>query len=250
MKQSVASRLKRKLRNTWLHPRYISTRYMRAALVQAASYAHGSLLDAGCGASPYRDLFDGRTNQYVRVDWPTEVYEARPDVFADAQRLPFRDGSVDTILATELIEHLPRPQEFLREARRLLRTGGTLIISAPFLEPLHEEPRDYRRFTSFGLEGIVEEHGFVVERTWKRGGFWSVVIGSFFSQAVFELINPASKSGRRNVVSAVLAPFLSIPQWIGWAFDQVASGKRYALGYVVAASRGSDLDDPRAASRS
>ncbi len=230
--------LKRGLRNTWLHPRYISTRYLRAAMAEASAYAQGVLLDAGSGLSPYRDLFHGRIERYVRFDWPQSWNEAPPDLIADAQQLPFRDGSVDTILATELIEHLPRPQQFLQEAKRLLRTGGVLIVSAPFMEPVHEEPRDFRRFTEYGLRAIVEENGFVVRNAWTRGGFWSVVVGSFSAQVIFNCVSPATVSGRRSWTSALIAPFLAILQWTGWVLDRVVGSKRYALGYVVAASRG------------
>lgn len=234
---SRASDLKHALRNTWLHPRYISTRYLRTAMSGASAYAHGVLLDTGSGLSPYRDLFHGRVERYVRVDWPQSWNEAPPDLIGDAQRLPFRDGSVDTILATELIEHLPQPQQFLKEARRLLRAGGVLIVSAPFMEPVHEEPRDFRRFTEYGLRGIVEENGFVVRNGWTRGGFWSVVVGSFSAQVLFNCVSPPAANGRRSWTSALIAPFLAILQWTGWVLDRVVQSKRYALGYVVAASR-------------
>lgn len=243
MPRLSASFLKQKLHNTWLHPRYISTIYLRAALAEARPLVHGVLLDVGCGMSPYRDLFEGRTDGYIRVDWPKRLIENRPDLLGDAQRLPFLDGSFDTILATELIEHLPRPRQFLAEAHRLLRAGGALIVSAPFLEPLHEEPRDFRRFTSYGLRALVEEHSFTVDGTWQRGGWWSVVVGSFVSQTLFDWFNPDSGMGRRDVVSALVAPFFAVLQWIAWALDGIMPSERYALGYVVAASVGSRPHD-------
>ncbi|HEY6552731.1 MAG TPA: class I SAM-dependent methyltransferase, partial [Vicinamibacteria bacterium] len=49
----------------------------------------------------------------------------------DAEPLPFRDGAFDAVFAGELIEHLPDPRPGVAEFRRVLRPGGTLILTTP-----------------------------------------------------------------------------------------------------------------------
>ena len=79
----------------------------------------------------------------------------------------------DTILCCEVLEHLPRPELALAELYRLLRPGGHLILSVPFLCRLHEEPHDYFRFTEHGLAELLSRQGFVVNAIVPTGGLFS-----------------------------------------------------------------------------
>ncbi len=68
-------------------------------------------------------------------------------MLATAYEIPLEDGSFDTVLMTEVLEHLEEPARGLAEAGRLLRPGGKLILTTPFMWPLHEEPRDFFRYS-------------------------------------------------------------------------------------------------------
>src|SRR5687767_7805607 len=96
-----------RLRRTWLHPRYIGTVYALDGLKRSLPWVRGVMLDIGCGRRTYEPLFSGHVSKYIGLDWPMAPGQARPDVIADALRLPLVDHSVDTVLATELIEHVP-----------------------------------------------------------------------------------------------------------------------------------------------
>ena len=78
-------------------------------------------------------------------------------VFGDGKHLPFRDASVDTVLSTEVLEHVPRPELLVREMARVVKPGGKLLITVPFIQPLHELPSDYFRFTPSSLRAFAEE---------------------------------------------------------------------------------------------
>ena len=75
------------------------------------------------------------------------------DFASDASALPLADGSVDLVLSLELVEHVPEPAVVLREIARVLKPGGTVILSVPSTVPRHAED-DYWRFTAQGLETL------------------------------------------------------------------------------------------------
>ncbi|HEV7501840.1 MAG TPA: class I SAM-dependent methyltransferase [Vicinamibacteria bacterium] len=102
-------------------------------------FAAGSrVLDAGCGRSLFTE---------IRPDWPFRIVAADVDfdllaarkaefpavrwVVGDAHPLPFRDATFDGLFAGELVEHLPDPEAGVEEFRRVLRPGGTLVLTTP-----------------------------------------------------------------------------------------------------------------------
>lgn len=212
---------------------------MRAALGRASQYARGVMIDIGCGFRPYEELFTQQVTSYIGMDYPMSMDKARADIIADALKLPLADESVDTVLATELMEHLPDPNEFIEQVARVLRSSGVFIFSVPFMEPLHEEPRDYYRFTPHSLRLMLERQGFTVEQVWDKGGWWAVVAGSFLSQAIYDFANPINRENgtRRDGFARFLAlPFCAAVQWLGYTLDRFFTGSRYTLGYVVVAT--------------
>ena len=138
----------------------------RGAIVQrvstaAAELAPGSrVLDAGAGDAPYRDLF--AHCDYLTQDWPSSPHEGgrAADVVADLHNLPLAECSFDFVLCTEVLEHLANPERALRELRRVLRPGGRILITVPFVIELHEEPYDFFRYTPYALRHLLTEARF------------------------------------------------------------------------------------------
>lgn len=243
MHSLMKNSLKKYLANSWLFPRYIGIAYMEPAMRNARSYAHGIMLDVGCGTRRYEPIFRDFVDEYIGLDWPEIEDRAYPDVVGDALYIPLMTRSVDTVLATELMEHLPSPQGFLAEVSRVLRDGGTLILSIPFMEPLHEEPRDYYRFTPYSLRVLLEQNGFSIHQLRNKGGWWSVVLGSFVSQAVYNWASSLDKSGQRRygILTLIALPICGVLQWLGYQLDRIFYSSKYTLGYVVIATRESRL---------
>jgi SAM-dependent methyltransferase len=73
--------------------------------------------------------------------------------------IPLPDASFDTILFSDVLEHLYRPREAVAEIARLLRPGGKLLLNVPFFYWLHEAPHDYFRYTCFALERLASDAG-------------------------------------------------------------------------------------------
>lgn len=119
----------------------------------------GTCIDYGCGSGPYQPLVRRAGFRYVGADiaaCPTKDVEINP---ADG-RVALEDNHAGCILSTQVLEHVPDPPAYLREARRLLMPGGTLILSTHGHWTYHPTPTDFWRWTNPGLRKVIEEAGF------------------------------------------------------------------------------------------
>lgn len=126
----------------------------------------GELLDIGCGKMPYKNymLANAAINNYVGLDIETAIeYDAavKPDFTWDGKMMPFENQQYETVFATEVLEHCPRPEIVLKEVHRVLKTGGVFFFTVPFLWPLHEVPHDAYRYTPYTMQRLLDEAGFV-----------------------------------------------------------------------------------------
>ena len=96
-------------------------------------------------------------------------------MISDAYHVPLDDEYAGTVLLTEVLEHLERPVDALAECRRLLRPGGHLIATTPFSWPLHEEPRDFFRYSPHGLRHVAEAAGLEVIELQALSGAWTTL---------------------------------------------------------------------------
>ena len=135
-------------------------------------YASGILVDIGCGEKPYAAMTREFVSQHIGVDHlNTEHARNHIDVFGSAYDTTLDNAFADTILCTVVLEHLERPQDAIREMHRILKPGGCVILSAPLFWHLHEEPRDFFRYTSYGLEYLFDAAGFEVVEMRALSGF-------------------------------------------------------------------------------
>src|SRR5580658_2251280 len=150
-------------------------------LKRAAPFAHGRLLDVGCGDKPYEPIFAPYVDAYVGVEHDATFAKTsassrgRPDVLYDGKRLPFDDATFDTVLSVEVLEHTPEPQRLLNEMARVLKREGTLILTVPFSFRLHEEPHDYFRYTPYGVREMLANAGLEPVEQSAQGTLWSVI---------------------------------------------------------------------------
>jgi ubiquinone/menaquinone biosynthesis C-methylase UbiE len=139
---------------------------------RAERYFKGSLIEVGCGAKRSTLLFGDLVERHIGIDIPECYHDlSKIDVFATAYRLPFKEGSFDCAYSGAVIEHLDDPQTMFAETFRVLAPGGHAIFTAPQSFHLHEEPRDYFRFTKYGLARMCERAGFEVIELAPLSGF-------------------------------------------------------------------------------
>jgi ubiquinone/menaquinone biosynthesis C-methylase UbiE len=199
----------------------------------------GDLLDVGCGMRPYEPRFRNRVRRWVGVDRPhSAAGTPAADIYADSLTLPIRDAAVDTVLCTQVLEHVPDPALMMREIARVLRAGGRLLLTAPQTNPLHEEPHDYYRYTKYGLAYLAERAGLSVVAVEPMGG----AIATVAQQIVWHAapINRLPRIGPR-AYGALIAPV----QWAALRLDRLAvqyldGGQESTIGYLLVAEKRPD----------
>lgn len=162
----------------------------------------GNLLDFGCGAKPYKSLFN-HVLSYTGVDLENEGHSHKNesiDFFYDGRSLPFDNNTYDSIFCSEVFEHIFNLNEILPELNRVLKHGGKILITCPFVWPEHEKPYDYARYTIYALHSELKKNNFNVVITDKSGDFFT---------AVFQL--------QVAYLNDVLLPKLTIPLLVNFA---------------------------------
>jgi SAM-dependent methyltransferase len=146
-------------------------------LVELLPQSRGVVLDVGCGAQPYRHLLPSPTI-YEAIDYSGAKshfgYSLPDTTYYEGDRWPIADESIDVVLSTETLEHVPEPSVFLAEAFRVLKPGGRLVLTVPFAARWHYIPHDYWRFTPSGLERVLTAAGFVRPAVFARGNKMTV----------------------------------------------------------------------------
>jgi len=146
-------------------------RLHRAITKAISEHARGVCLDAGSGRSPYKRMLQQYAEHVTSVD--VEDRSGETDIIADIQSMPqLPDASFDTILCSQVLEHVPRPWNAMREFARVLRPKGVLILTVPHLSIIHEAPHDYYRYTRYGLKALCEQAVLEVLKLEPTGGLW------------------------------------------------------------------------------
>ena len=140
-------------------------------------HARGRLIDLGCGKVPLYEAYKDYVTEIVCVDWDetlhgTEHLDYRCDL---SRELPFRDAEFDTIVLSDVLEHVPEPERLWRELARLLTPAGKGLINVPFYYYLHETPHDYYRYTEYALRRFAERAGLQVLVLQPLGGSPEVI---------------------------------------------------------------------------
>ena len=185
--------LRQRLHPHWRDLECLILQDLRDVVLLLCRDQRGRLLDFGCGGSPYAGILP-QFSQYIRADITSGE---GIDLVTDSKGLLPGEpsASYDVVFSTQVLEHVAEPQVYLSEAYRLLRPGGTLVLSTHGLFPEHGCPYDFYRWTGYGLQRVVEDAGFVVEENYKfTAGFRASI--SFLHMIFFNQLNlPDGKIG-------------------------------------------------------
>jgi len=157
--------------------RLSADRALAAYVAAIDAHAHGALADLGCGNAPLAGIYAPHASSIMWVDWPASTHRlVTPDLEQDLSApLALPSASLDTVLLTDVLEHIAEPDRLVGEIRRVLRPGGRAIIGVPFLYWLHEEPHDHHRFTIHKLRDFAARHDFTMVEERVYGGGLDVV---------------------------------------------------------------------------
>ncbi len=151
---------------------------------------------------------------------------ANIDIVGDVHKVPLPSNSFDTIISTQVLEHVKMPWIMVSEIGRLLKSGGICILSAPFMAPYHADPYDYFRYTKQGLIALFESNGFDVLECESYGRLFSTIS----EMAHFSLFDPYNKKhhGIKQKIFKYVEKFICF-------FDRFSRSKRiYPNAYIIA----------------
>lgn len=188
------------------HPGYLTRRGLLEALARHSPALEGRLMDFGCGSKPYKILFS--VNEYIGVDFQGEGHShenEQIDVFYNGKTLPFPNEHFDSVFSSEVFEHIFNLEEILSEINRVLKPGGKILITCPFCICEHEVPNDFARYTSFGIQHLMNKHGFRILKYEKLGSYVETVMQlriTYIHQHILPFFRkiPVVRSGLRLLV--------------------------------------------------
>lgn len=188
----------------------------------------GDVLDPGCGTAPYYEVYRPKANSVTCVDRSTdERVRAVVDVVADIDRpLPFPDASFDAVLLTVVLAHVRDPWALIREIGRVLRPGGHLVLTTPFIHWLCEYPNDHFHPSRFALEELSARAGQEVQVLRSYGGQADVLM---------DTLNKMFPTGPEHRLFKGLVGFLHAMGWL--KRDRERTRETYSLGYVLVTRR-------------
>ena len=191
--------------------------------------ATGDLVDLGCGKVPLYGVYRDCVTSVTCVDWAGSSHSTpHLDFEVDLSGpLPFGESSYDTIILSDVLEHIPNPEQIWREMTRILRPNGVCVVSVPFLYGIHEAPHDYHRYTEHALRRFADENSLAVEILVPLGGSIEV-LADFLAKHVQFL----PLIGRPLAIAAQAAALLWRRTGMGRRFSE-KSARNFPLGYFL-----------------
>ena len=136
----------------------------------------GRVLDVGGNRVGKRGSFRPPMEAVQSWEYLNTDESKGPDYCCQAEEIPLPDKSIDTVIMTELMEYLPNPEEVLSEIYRVTKDGCHVLISVPFLNPVHGDHwADRSRFTPVALREMAQEAGFQVDTIEAMGSVGAVI---------------------------------------------------------------------------
>ena len=179
------------------------------------STPHGPVVDVGCAEQPFRSLVEASGRRYVGMD-VVQNSTRSVEIVSTIEEAPLPAVKFPAILCTEVLEHVANIDAAFAGLRRLAAPGGVVVLTVPFVFPLHMEPYDFRRLTDHGVERLAGDHGFRVESATRLGRLPEVLATLVADASIL----PASRSlyskvkvGALRAASAGLVRLLDSETW-------------------------------------
>ncbi len=142
-----------------------------------STFINWKVLDFWCWEKPYKGIL--KYGEYIWVDFEKSGHNNKQnniDFFWDWKILPFKNDEFDSILSTEVFEHIFNIDEVLDELNRVLKKWWKILLTIPFVIHEHEVPYDFARYTSFWIQSLLEKHWFKVLKNEQYWSYFDVIL--------------------------------------------------------------------------
>lgn len=247
-----------------VYPHWLEYRNIDLGQRRLIKLFSGKVLETGCGSSPKKELalkINPKITSYVATDapaWDEEfkkhaslsgklgfitnlLYgnardENKIDFICDALNLPYKNSSFDTYFCTGVIEHVNDIQEFFQEAARVLKNGGYMYMTSPFMYREHGTPeKDYWRLTRGGFYQVAKKYGFKVKFIYANAFFGSMIASIINGYIIRKLLEGSVAT---KIILFPLSPIIFLCANIfGYILDHVDHDYRFSPIYYVSMKR-------------
>lgn len=192
-------------------------------------YAFGMMGDIGCGEKPYRDMALSYVDKHIGIDHDETFHDKSSiDIIANAYEIPTDDNSFDSLLCTDVLEHLEEPSLAIAEAFRILKQGSYAIYTVPLFWHLHETPRDFYRYTKYGLQYLFEKSGFEIVEIKALSGFFVT-----FGQELVYFLYRFRRGGILNPLWWIVPPIGILIQGLAYIFNKIDYSENFTIEYIA-----------------
>jgi SAM-dependent methyltransferase len=212
-------------------PWFATEEILRHYMAPARPYLIGRMLDAGCGAQRYKDLFNFES--YVGLEYNEKF---NPDVVGDLRSMPFDDEEFDSILNTQVLEHIDDTYRVFSEFRRVLKPDGYLCITVPFIARTHGIPHDYWRISEYGIRYLFQRYGFEEIEIRNMGGFLT-------TQAYLWQFWLWERLGKNRITRLLRAPMIWISNHFFLFLHKIDRDKTTPFNYIAIGRKKSERVD-------
>ncbi|WP_373036551.1 class I SAM-dependent methyltransferase [Sulfurimonas sp.] len=218
---------------------YLNWRQLSKSMKNALPYLKGNCIDVGAGTAPYQDMISKKVDRYTvadHTDTRASMFALASSEFveADVLDLPFEDESADTIIFTQVLEHVSDPNLALDQITRVLKTDGILVISVPFIFQAHAQPHDYWRFSQRGIKKLLQDRNYEI-KLFHYQGYLGTALINILNGFIWEL-SSKNKLIRNFILLPVLLVLFSINNIFGLVMDLIKL-QAYSPNFFIVAQK-------------
>ena len=228
----------------WSQPiAFIARKFIIRSSIFSNNKFEQSCLDVGSGTAPYRNLImkSLRVQNYYEMDIaPSES----TSFVSSAEKIPLSSDSMDLIVSFDVLQHIQHYDKVLNEFFRVIKPGGLVILSVPFLYS-ECDFHDFHRWTFEGISAELSSRGFDIVSSKKRGGIF-FAIGCFALWGLDHIL-PGQRSGWRSnrsfwtIIRSLFSLLITFPAlllaWIGLFLDCFLPQTGFYMGVIICARK-------------
>lgn len=218
---------------------YLNHKQLHKSILKSLPYISGVCTDIGSGHSIYKKFIFPYVDEYISVDKESihqHMFKTSQETFinADIKDLPFSNDSIDTVILTQVLEHIDDPFLAMNEIQRIMKKNGILLLSVPFIYQAHATPYDYFRFSEYTLRKLLSDYNYEIIEFHYQGYFGTAII-SIINGFIWTL-SSKNKFFRNIILLPFLLLIFSINNIFGLLLDKIKL-KEFTPNFFIIAKK-------------